>query len=86
MTPNQIQFTSDEAERIETNNKNYAEMCKVDKNLVDLLISKIDPASSEYKRVYELIVKYRESINQLSEVRNNILKETYKKWKPSDSL
>jgi len=86
MVSNEIRFTPEEAERIETNNKNYAKMCEVDKNLVDLLISKIDSASPEYKRVEDLIVKYRESISKLSEVRNNILRETYKKWKPPNSL
>lgn len=86
MASNQIRLTPEEVERIKVNNKNYAEMCKVDKNLVDLLKSKINSSSPEYNKVESLIEKYRESINQLSKVRNNILKETYKKWKPSEDL
>jgi len=69
--------TDSERESVNTLEYNYDYLCKIDKQLLDLLDSKINSPDPEYQAIKQKLERHRENMEKFAKERSEIFKDIF---------
>lgn len=72
-----IPLTDSERELVNTLEHNYDYLCKIDKNLLDLLDSKINSPEPEYQAIKQQLEQHRKNMEKFAKERRKIFKDIF---------